>query len=50
MKLKHKLSRDELNAGADFATLAQEKSEDIGSAEEGGSLGWIERDVMDPCI
>ncbi|MGF1778063.1 peptidylprolyl isomerase [Vibrio nomapromontoriensis] len=41
---------DELNAGADFATLAQEKSEDIGSAEEGGSLGWIERDVMDPAF
>ncbi len=27
---------DELNAGADFATLAKEKSEDIGSSEEGG--------------
>lgn len=41
---------DELNAGADFATVAEEKSEDIGSAEEGGSLGWIERDVMDPAF
>ncbi len=41
---------DELNAGADFATLAEEKSEDIGSAEEGGSLGWIERGVMDPAF
>lgn len=41
---------DELNAGADFATLAKEKSEDIGSSEEGGSLGWIERDVMDPAF
>lgn len=39
---------DELNAGADFATLAEEKSDDFGSASEGGSLGWIERDVMDP--
>ena len=39
---------DKLNAGADFATLAKEDSEDVGSAEEGGSLGWIERDVMDP--
>ncbi|CAH0526595.1 peptidylprolyl isomerase [Vibrio hippocampi] len=41
---------DELNAGADFAALAKEKSEDIGSSEEGGSLGWIERDVMDPAF
>lgn len=41
---------DELNAGADFATLAREKSEDIGSSEEGGALGWVERDVMDPAF
>ncbi|MEZ8099531.1 peptidylprolyl isomerase [Vibrio bivalvicida] len=39
---------DELNAGADFTALAEEKSDDFGSASEGGSLGWIERDVMDP--
>ncbi|ELC9556482.1 peptidylprolyl isomerase [Vibrio alginolyticus] len=41
---------DELNAGADFATLAQEKSDDFGSVENGGDLGWIERDVMDPAF
>ncbi len=41
---------DELNAGADFATLAKEKSEDIGSADNGGSLGWIEHDTMDPAF
>ncbi|HHX8564873.1 peptidylprolyl isomerase [Vibrio sp. RM-44-3] len=41
---------DELNAGADFATLAQERSDDFGSAENGGDLGWIERDVMDPAF
>jgi len=39
---------DELNAGADFAALAEEKSDDFGSADVGGDLGWIERDVMDP--
>lgn len=41
---------DELNNGADFAALAQEKSDDFGSAENGGDLGWIERDVMDPAF
>ncbi|MDW2167707.1 peptidylprolyl isomerase, partial [Vibrio sp. 2099] len=41
---------DELNAGADFAAVAQEKSDDFGSAENGGDLGWIERDVMDPAF
>ncbi|UUM31376.1 peptidylprolyl isomerase [Vibrio japonicus] len=41
---------DELNSGADFIALAEEKSDDFGSASEGGSLGWIERDVMDPAF
>ncbi|MGL5110405.1 MAG: peptidylprolyl isomerase [Vibrio ordalii] len=49
-KAKAQAILDELNAGADFATLAKEKSEDVGSAEEGGSLGWIEHDVMDPAF
>jgi peptidyl-prolyl cis-trans isomerase D len=41
---------DELNAGANFAALAEEKSDDFGSADLGGDLGWIERDVMDPAF
>lgn len=41
---------EELNAGADFAALAEEKSDDFGSADLGGDLGWIERDVMDPAF
>ncbi|MFA0570020.1 peptidylprolyl isomerase [Vibrio gallaecicus] len=41
---------DELNAGADFATLAEEKSDDFGSSDVGGDLGWIEREVMDPAF
>ncbi|MFA0412531.1 peptidylprolyl isomerase [Vibrio renipiscarius] len=39
---------DELNAGADFATLAEDKSDDLGSSDVGGSLGLIERGTMDP--
>ncbi|MCG9682802.1 peptidylprolyl isomerase [Vibrio sp. Isolate23] len=49
-KAKAQSVLDELNAGADFASLAEEKSDDFGSASEGGSLGWIERDVMDPAF
>ncbi|ORT49325.1 peptidylprolyl isomerase [Vibrio sp. qd031] len=41
---------DELNAGGDFGLLAQDKSQDLGSAEEGGDLGWIEKGVMDPAF
>ncbi len=36
----------QLRDGADFAALAQQYSEDTGSAEEGGSLGDIERGQM----
>lgn len=33
---------DALNKGADFATLAKEKSADIISARNGGDMGWLE--------
>ena len=32
--------------GEDFSTLAKEYSEDLGSAEAGGDLGWVESGVM----
>jgi peptidyl-prolyl cis-trans isomerase D len=32
--------------GEDFATLAKENSQDQGSAESGGDLGWVEAGVM----
>lgn len=33
-------------AGEDFAGLAREFSDDIGSAQFGGDLGWMEPDIM----
>jgi peptidyl-prolyl cis-trans isomerase D len=33
-------------SGADFAALAREHSDDVGSREAGGDLGWVEKDAM----
>ena len=38
-----KAARDELLAGADFATLAKKLSDDPAAKKNGGELGWIER-------
>ncbi len=37
---------DRINAGEDFATVAQELSTDTGSGAQGGDLGWFGRDTM----
>jgi parvulin-like peptidyl-prolyl isomerase len=37
---------ERLKKGEDFAKLAQELSEDPGSKESGGDLGWFARDTM----
>jgi peptidyl-prolyl cis-trans isomerase D len=36
--------------GAKFATIAKEMSEDVGSAIEGGDLGWFKEGVMVPAF
>lgn len=36
----------QLEGGADFATLAKEKSIDKGSGEQGGDLSWFTKDTM----
>jgi peptidyl-prolyl cis-trans isomerase D len=40
--------RSRIEQGEDFAALAEEYSDDPGSASAGGDLGWIEPDVMMP--
>ena len=40
----------EINAGADFATLASEKSDDTFSASNNGELDWFEAGVMEPAF
>ena len=37
---------DQINQGADFAELARANSEDTSSNEEGGDLGFFERELM----
>jgi peptidyl-prolyl cis-trans isomerase D len=40
--------RNLVKKGADFAKIAKEVSEDVGSAIEGGDLGWFTEGVMVP--
>ncbi|HLT31209.1 MAG TPA: SurA N-terminal domain-containing protein [Myxococcaceae bacterium] len=38
--------KKQLEEGADFATLAREHSDDPGTAEQGGDLGWVDRSAF----
>ncbi|OOE68838.1 peptidylprolyl isomerase [Salinivibrio sp. IB868] len=49
-KAKAQQALERLSQGAAFAALAKEMSDDTFSAEQGGSLDWIEPDVMDPAF
>lgn len=40
---KVKMLQDSLRAGMDFAELARHHSDDVGSADRGGDLGWFSR-------
>ncbi|MCF7977580.1 MAG: SurA N-terminal domain-containing protein [Chromatiaceae bacterium] len=39
-----------ITAGESFAAVAAEVSEDPGSAGQGGELGWVGRDALDPAF
>jgi len=43
-------TRERLLAGADFAAVAKEVSQDDTSAADGGALPWMSADEMDPVI
>ncbi len=45
-KAKAESLLEEVKAGADFASLAEENSDDPGSAQRGGSLGYFSRGQM----
>ncbi|MBK8066684.1 MAG: SurA N-terminal domain-containing protein [Rhodanobacteraceae bacterium] len=40
----------EIRGGKDFAEVAKASSDDIGSKEQGGDLGWIESGANDPAF
>ncbi len=47
---KAKAIAAEAKSGKDFAALAKEKSDDLGSKTQGGDLGWLEKGVTDPAF
>lgn len=49
-KAKAQALLEQVQAGADFADLAQSSSDDTFSGENGGELDWLEKGIMDPAF
>lgn len=49
-RAKIEAAQARLKAGADFAAVASEVSEDTGSKAQGGELGWFPKERMDPAF
>ncbi|MFT3792927.1 MAG: SurA N-terminal domain-containing protein [Rudaea sp.] len=47
---KAKAIEAEIKSGKDFAAVAKEKSDDLGSKAQGGDLGWLEKGLTDPAF
>lgn len=42
--------RQQIEDGADFADVAKAESDDFGSRNQGGDLGWLEKGMTDPAF
>jgi peptidyl-prolyl cis-trans isomerase D len=49
-KAKAQALLEQVQAGSDFAELAQSSSDDTFSGENGGELDWLEKGIMDPAF
>ncbi|MBJ6763299.1 SurA N-terminal domain-containing protein [Myxococcaceae bacterium JPH2] len=49
-KTRAEALRQEIAGGKDFAAVAKASSEDPGSKDKGGDLGWIERGSWEPAL
>ena len=50
VRSRAKAAHDRISQGEDFATVAQEVSEDVGTAQNGGELGLFTRGDNDPAL